>query len=196
MEIDITRFEKVNIVDCCAIWNILSSKLLLAAAFNANCYFTITKFVEYECLLKKRKESKKEDEELKIKLKKLLDGKKMESFALSISDLQEVELLRNRKRLGLGELSSIAFAKKTYQAFLTDDQKARKLAKEILGKDKIQTTPQLLGWLFCGSLLFESDIYTIINEHKNYGGPLEEYFLKVHQEYLRISLFIKTDENK
>jgi len=48
--------------------------------------------------------------------------------------------------LGIGGLSSIAFSKKINQSFLTDDQNARKIAKEILRDDKIQTTPHIVGW--------------------------------------------------
>ena len=78
-------------------------------------------------------------------------------------------LLERRKRLGKGELSSIALAMKTNQAFMTDDQKARKLGKEVIGNDKVQTTPHLLGWLFFEGKLLDVDKEDIVAEHKQLG---------------------------
>lgn len=190
MEIDIRSFYPINIIDSCSVWNVLSSTLLLAATIQSKCYFSITKFVEYECLFKPRKDLIRSEEELKNKLSQLLEKKIINCFSLSIADLQEVELLNKRKKLGLGELSSIAFAKRTNQCFLTDDQKARKLAKEFLGNSMVQTTPHLLGWLLLNQSLSESELDSIIIEHNNNGRPLEQYFREVHLEYLRIRLFV------
>ncbi len=82
-----------------------------------------------------------------IFIKATEDGK-VKKYNLELEDLQEVAILEKRKRLGKGELASIVFAKKTNQAFLTDDQGARKLASEVMNTRLVQTTPHLLGWLF------------------------------------------------
>jgi hypothetical protein len=111
--------------------------------------------------------------------------KKFESFSLSIEDLQEIEILRNRKNLGKGELSSIVFALKTKQAFLTDDQRARKLAAKVMKDRVVQTTPHLFGWLFFRGLLLDSDRVTIIQEHTSYDRPLAPYFEELYYEALR-----------
>lgn len=96
-----------------------------------------------------------------------------------------------RKSLGIGELSSIAFARKINQCFLTDDQKGRKFAATILGSDRVQTTPQLLGYLVYDRRIIDGELEQIIKDHKEYGRPLETYFRNVHDEALRIRLMIK-----
>ena len=104
---------------------------------------------------------------------------------MSISDLQEIEILENRKKLGKGELSSIAFARKTQLAFMTDDVKARKLGEAVLGVSKTLTTPRLLGWLYFNRILTDSDHKTIIEEHKTQGRGMSEYYQEIYEEAMR-----------
>src|SRR5690606_37031569 len=118
----------------CSIWNVLSSVRLYAAAQEAKCSFCCTQFVIYECLFKQRSNDVPEERELMKRLRRETDQRKIVSYNIDIADLQTVEVLENRRRLSKGELSSIAFAQKTGQAFLTDDQKARKLAETVLPK--------------------------------------------------------------
>jgi hypothetical protein len=98
------------------------------------------------------------------------------SYGIDLEDLQDVAILRNRKRLSLGELSSIAFANKTRQAFLTDDQKARRLAEEVLQPDQVQTTPHLFGWMLFAGALHDSDKDEVIREHSAMKRPLARLF--------------------
>ena len=192
MEIDIRSFIRVNVTDSCSVWNIISSQLILSASLNTNCFFSITKFVEYECLFKPRSSTVSIELELINKLRVLISAKSFSVHSLTISDLQEIEFLQRRKRLGLGELSSIAFAKRTNLAFLTDDKNARKLAKEILGREKIQTTPHLLGWLFVNQSLSDSDLEPIISDHIYFRRPLEKYYREVWEESLKIRLLFRS----
>jgi hypothetical protein len=134
MMLDISTFHITNMVDTCGVWNILSSKLLYHAALSANCVFSRTAFVEYECLSKPRSSINKHDEQLQQLLRQEQQKGNFKAYYLDIDDLLEVEVLEKRKNLGKGELSSIAFAKRTNQAFLTDDQRARKLAGEVMDK--------------------------------------------------------------
>ncbi len=73
------------------------------------CY---TSFVEYEVFYKPVKKETpiiiKQRQQLREETRK----KRFRCEHLSISDLQEIEILENRKKLGKGELSSIAFARK------------------------------------------------------------------------------------
>lgn len=186
MNIDITEFNKINVIDTCAIDNLLSSATLYRAARSSNCSFCYTKFVEYEMLYKTRKNLDEKTKELQQKLKDETSAKRLECHNLSIDDLQEIEILEQRKRLGIGELSSIAFAKKINQNFMTDDSKARKLGGLVLGIKRVQTTPHLVGWLFYKRELIDSDFSVIISEHKNYNRPLSQYFEKAYHESLRI----------
>lgn len=186
MNIDITEFNKINVIDTCAIDNLLSSATLYRAAKSSNCNFCYTKFVEYEMLYKSRKNLNEKSQELQNKLIAETKAKRFECHSLSIDDLQEIEILEQRKRLGGGELSSIAFAKKINQCFMTDDSKARKLGISVLGNKKVQTTPHLIGWLFYIRELIDSDFSIIITEHQAYNRPLSKYFEEAYHESLRI----------
>ncbi len=95
-----------------------------------------------------------------------------------------MEILERRKKLGKGELSSIAFAKGTGQAFLTDDQKARKLALEVL-PGQVQTTPHLFGWLLFEGTLNDSDSASVIAEHEQVNLPLGQYFKEIYETVQR-----------
>lgn len=177
MSIDPSNFQKSNVADTCSVWNILSSRLLYSVAKVAGCSFCCTSFVHYECLYKPRKSYTPEEVELKDRLEREIEDEKFKSYHLDLEDLQEVDILLRRKNLGKGELSSIAFAKKTNQAFITDDRGARKLAAEVMEPPScVQTTPHLVGWLFFMNFLGDSDLKPVINEHKKYDRPLAKYF--------------------
>jgi hypothetical protein len=188
MSIDPSSFYSYNITDTCAVWNILSSRTLYSSARTAGVSFFCTRFVLYECLVKPRKKLRTTDAELQKRLKSAQEHNDFSAYNLDITDLQTVNILENRKRLGKGELSSIAFAMKTQQAFLTDDQKARKLAREVLPIALIQTTPHLLGWLFFKMHLSDGDKDTIIGEHKEMMCPLAMYFEEMYAEACRCRL--------
>lgn len=166
MNLDPSRFYLFNVTDSCAVQNILSSRLLYTTAISAGCLFSCTHFVYYECLLKPRKTDTLEDQEIRKRLSQAMRSGQFRTYHLDLEDLQDIEVLEQRRNLGKGELSSIAFAKKTRQAFLTDDQKARKLATFMLETSMIQTTPHLLGWLFFKGLLVDQDKDIIILEHE------------------------------
>lgn len=190
MNFDLTKFYLLNVIDSCSVWNILSSPIIYQSSIGAGCYFAITNYVSYECLYKRRKE--KNDEATIAKLEKGIATQRFTSCNITIDDLQEIKILENRKNLGKGELSSIVFAKKTKQAFLTDDKKARALAKEVLGREFVQTTPHLVGYCFYKRHLLDGDFDSLIKEHKasltSSWGDLSRFFKEVYEESLRISL--------
>ena len=192
-----SQFYQYNVVDACSVWNILSSETLYRAALLNNCAFCCTKFVHYECLIRPRindsESEKKLREQLIIERKK---GPQFADYSLEIEDLQELEILANRKNLGKGELSSIIFAKKTRQAFMTDDRGARKLAESVMNNSMIQTTPHLLGWLFYSNILADSDKDTIIDEHSQFRrtqwGNLSKFFQIMYERGLEYRLMHMT----
>jgi len=188
MAIDCSLFNRVNVIDTCAIWNVLSSKLLVGAAKSRNCNFPATAFVYYEALFKVRKIPTKEDNELQDLLRKERKTGLFGDCSLDIVDLQEVDILDKRMRLGKGELSSIAFAKKSGLTFMTDDQRARRLGSDVIGNGRVQTTPHLLGWLFFVGQLGDSDKDKIISEHERYDRPLKPYFEEIYKEAYRCRL--------
>jgi predicted nucleic acid-binding protein len=188
MNINITSFNILNVIDTCAIDNLLSSNTLYTASLNANCKFCYTKFVEYEMFFKERKNSNTGSLHIQNRLKDETKLKRFECHELSIDDLQDVEIMEKRKKLGIGELSSIAFARKINQSFMSDDQGARKLATEIIGKNRVQTTPHLLGWLFYNRELIDSDFKVIIQEHESKNRTLSRFLNEAYDESLRIRM--------
>jgi hypothetical protein len=180
MAIDPSQFYPVNVIDTCAVWNVLSSLRLYAAAKAAGCEFCMTAFVHYECLTKKRGVPKETDKTLMDRLKKEQRDGAFKTYASTIDDLQRVAQLEQRKKLGIGELSSIAFAMKIHQAVMTDDQKARKLAQEA-GHALVQTTPHLFAWLFFTGKLSEADKGAIIQQHEEMGQILKPHFERAHE---------------
>jgi len=113
-------------------------------------------------------------------------------YNLEISDLQQVDLLSQRHRLSKGELTSIAFAIKTNQAFLTDDQKARKLACDVLERSRVQTTPHLFGWLIFSNHLNDGDKDEVIQQHTALNRPLKKYFEEAYLLALHARLLSKS----
>jgi len=197
-KLDPSQFYLYNVVDTCSIWNILSSKTLYEASISAGakCSFCCTDFVYYECMTKPRKSITPEELELQRRLLAAIEHREQfKNHHLDIEDLQEVEVLRKRKNLGKGELTSIIFAKKTRQAFMTDEKDARKLAEQIITDGKVQTTPHLLGWLFYKNILIDSDKEIIIKEHakfrKEKRGNLSEFFNIMYRRAYEYQLMSK-----
>ena len=192
-------FVKYNVADTCSIWNILSSIVLYRAATSkaSNCYFCCTQFVCYECLIRTRNNQSDTEAELKRRLIEERErGNQFVDYSINIEDLQDMEALENRKRLGKGELSSIILAKKTRQAFITDDKKARNLAEKVLDANMVQTTPHLFGWLLYSNILNDSDKTTVIKEHSKFRttnwGNLTIFFEKMYMKALEYKLMDNT----
>jgi hypothetical protein len=101
--------------------------------------------------------------------------------------LQAIQLLESRKRLGKGELSSIAFAMKIRQAVITDDQKARRLA-ESSGHRMTQTTPHLHSWLIFTGRLTDSDHALVLHQHNSMAGSLEPHLRHAYELALQCRL--------
>jgi predicted nucleic acid-binding protein len=116
---------------------------------------------------------------------------KFTAYSCDIDDLQTIGLLQNRKRLGKGEISSIAFAMKYQQAVLTDDQKARRLALEA-GHKAVQTTPHLFGWLVFIGRLGDQDKDVVIAEHRELDGILSQYLEEAYLLALQCRLAAPT----
>ena len=187
MAINPSVFHLVNVADTCSVWNVLSSKLLYAAAKEARCDFCITSFVHYECLIKSRKSTNTVEHELMNRLKKEHGRGQFKTHSSGIEDLQAIQLLESRQRLGKGELSSIAFAMKIRQGFLTDDKKAGKLA-DAVGHRLTQTTPHLFAWLIFTSRLSDGDNANVIEQHMSMGRPLAPHFKHAYELALQCRL--------
>ncbi len=196
MAINVSVFHKSNVVDSCSLWNLLSSATLYRAALSNACSFCCTTYVEYECLHKPRTKESHADNRIRKRLVEECHSGKVQVHSLEIADLQEVEVLRSRKCLSMGELSSMAFARKTNQAFLTDDQKARKLAATILESSRVQTTPHLLGWLCFVGALGGEHMPEILCDHENHDRPLKPYFESAFCEALRCRTLMARDPEK
>jgi predicted nucleic acid-binding protein len=188
MPLDPSRFHTVNVSDTCAVWNVLSSTTLYRAAVLKGCTFCFTRFVAYECLEKSRGVLRSEDAELQRRLRASIETGQFKTYHIDIEDLQDVAALQGGRRISKGELSSIVFAKRVGQAFLTDDQKARHLAEGVLDVARVQSTPQLFGWLCHEGVLTDSDKATVINEHETMRRPLAPYFEEMYLRALELKL--------
>lgn len=171
MSIDPSLFHLLNVADTCAVWNILSSDVLHSAAKKAGCSFCVTGVVQYELAIKPRSERKASDIELRERLSKEQASGGFPSIACSIDDLRVVSALEARKKLGKGELSSIALAMRLYMAVITDDRKATKLARDT-GHSQTQTTPHLLAWLEFNGALSEGEKRLLLEQHAGLNGSL------------------------
>ena len=188
MAIDPSKFHLVNVADTCSVWNVLSSPTMHSAAKEARCEFCITSFVHYECLNKPREKTPTAAEtELMRRLTQEQGRGGFSAHSCDIGDLQAIKLLESRKRLGKGELSSIAFAMKIGQAVITDDMKARKLAEDS-GLAHIQTTPHLFSWLIFKGRLGDSDKGTVIAQHNAMDRPLAPHFENAYEMALQCRL--------
>lgn len=181
MPIDPSRFHPVNVSDTCAVWNVLSSRLLYRRARDGKCEFTCSWYVHYEALYRRRSSMSRADIELRERLKVAQANGSFAPISISLGDLQVVANLESRRQLSLGELSSIALAVGIGHAFLTDDQAARRLAQDVLTTARVQTTPHLLAWLYFVSLISDTDVDAISEEHERLGRPLRPHFRRAHE---------------
>lgn len=175
--IKIENFLLHNVIDTCSINNLISSKKLFNSSILCKCVFIVTDSVYFECLLKPWKKNKNNKTELQKRIQEAFSSLRFEKHQISLDDLFNPEMMNLLNHLGKGEVSSIILAKKYQIAFLTDDQKARKYAEDILGKEKVQTVPHLSGWMFFKRVLIDSDLQEIITEHNQIiiSGRLNKY---------------------
>ncbi len=178
---DISQFRLLNVGDTCSLWNLLASPLLYVTACAAGMRVCCTNFVIYECL-HKRSRVWPERLELQKRLKNKLADSSITFHSIELEDLQQVEVLRKRKSLSIGELSVLVFAGKTQQAMLTDDKGAQKLAVTHLTADAIQSTPHLIAWLYFNSLMADGDVAQVKVELVALARNLEPHFSNFYLE--------------
>jgi len=181
---DISQFVKSNVADTCSLWNLLASRLLYTTARSAGVTVCCTDYVVYECL-HKPSQIRPERTELQKRLRSKLTDGSITSHPIEIEDLQDVHVLRNRKKLSIGELSVIVFADKTSQALLTDDIGAQKLARVVLPAATVQSTPHLFAWLYFKSLLSDGDKDQIAADLLSVNRSLRPHLDNSHAEAQR-----------
>jgi len=189
--IDPSKFELLNVADTCSIWNVLGSQVLYVAAKSAGVSFCCTEFVRYECLHKPG-QPRPERSQLQSRLRREISNGDFKPCNIDIEDLQDVEVIENRMRLSKGEISSVVFAKKSQQTFMTDDKKAAKLARTIVAEGKVQSTPHLLAWLYFLGRLQDSDKGTIVAELASLNRSLQPHIDNAYQEALRCRLMAQS----
>lgn len=196
MQINFTHFHKHNVIDTCAIWNTLASRIFYSTIQSAGCHFCCTQFVVYECLYKPRsRKITAEEEELRNRFRKEYDRQTIKNYKITIQDLQTVELLANRKKIGKGELSSIAFAIQTGQAFLSDDKGAIKLALSEIDSAMVQSTSHLFGWLFFMGYLVDHHKEQIVSELESFGRYIRNHYEEAYSHALEIKLAALKDQD-
>ena len=183
---------KAVLADSCAVQNLLSSSTLQAACTSAGLQFAMTKYCLYECLDKPRKIELQGDLEIRRRLRAARAQGLFPDHELTVEDLQEAAILRLRRRLGAGELSAIALAKRFRIGFQTDDDRAEKLAVDVLARDRVQTTPHVLGWLLFHGHVGDDHVTTIIQEHTAAGRNIATRFRGMQSEAMRIRAMTET----
>lgn len=194
-ESDMSAFARHNVIDTSSIWNLLSSNTLYAAAQLAGCTYCCTQAVHYEAVTKPRSHPRPEAE----RLRQLFIGESESGifprYEISIEDLQDLESITDTRRLGMGELSSIAFAHKINHALLTDDKRAAKAAKRVIPAHRVQNVPHLFGWLFFTAQLSDGDKTTVIAEHGANGQGLAIHFEGAYNMALRSRLMAGANDS-
>lgn len=188
---DVSEFQLGNCTDTCAVWNVLSSAALARATFASKCAFAVTHYVLYECLHKARSRVKPSDVELQQRLRRAREAGRFTDVSIDIEDVQALAALPERRLLGHGELSAIAFARRASAAFLSDDRKAQRFAESLLGTRAVQTTPHLLGWLVFHGVLGDSQVDVVLQEHVEVEGTLGGPLRQMYEEGLRCRLMAK-----
>lgn len=189
-----THFNKYNITDTCAIWNLIASTIFYGTSKAVGCTFSCTQFVVYECLYKPRSTKPSEqEEELRERFRKEYERRAIVSYKISIQDLQTVEILANRKKISKGELSSIVFARQTRQAFLSDDKGAIKLALTELDSTMVQSTSLLFGWLFFHSHLADHQKEQIILDLETLGRNMRQHYEDAYNHSLQFKLMTQNN---
>lgn len=174
-------FMLLNVIDTCALWNLLGSAHLYRASRKAHVSISSTQFVHYECF-HKRGGNSPEWQELRTRLRERMRQGEIRFCDIDLEDLQELAALEQRKSISKGELSSIVFAKRTVQSFLSDDGQAKKLARTVLAEDAVQDTSHLCAWLCINDAIHESDEQTIREEWAALNRALEPH---LHNAFLK-----------
>ena len=180
------RFMRVNVTDTCAIWHVVGSVTLFKAARESGLSFIITNTVYYECFVKyKSTAPSPEHEELRVRLRENIHRGDVSRIELTIDDLQELIGVARRlgfdKRLGCGEMASVALARHLRQAVLTDNKRDFGAIKELVD-GRLQTTPRLLGWLCLDGGLTDGEVKDVIEQHRASGGQMAEVYERAHYE--------------
>jgi hypothetical protein len=181
---DVSTFVLLNVADTCSLWNLIASRLLYTTSRAAGVRLCCTNFVIYECL-HKRSQHRPERIELQQRLKSKLAEGVITAHPIDLEDLQTVEVLRNRKKVSIGELSVLVFASKTQQAILTDDGGAQKLARTHMQSHAIQSTPHLFAWLYFRSFLGDSDIDQVKSDLASLSRSLSPHLETFYHEAQR-----------
>lgn len=169
------------VVDTCAVWNMLSSRIFNQAAVQSRLFFCITPFVLHECSAKRSVSPAEQQEQQKELLTRLQIERTNGRFSLqgcSVNDLAAVSAAAPGK-LGAGELSCIAVAYGIRSmVFMSDDKAAKKYAEEKLNL-QVESTPRLYGYLHYHRHLGDSDHSKVIQEHELFEQRPLTKFLEV-----------------
>ena len=179
-------FGPVSVTDTCAIWHLVGSRTLFGAARHRRLSFVITNTVYYECFVKSRSKAPSANHKiLRERLARRIEQGEVDQLKVTVDDLRDVISAARQqgsdKRLGCGEISCAALARRLRQAVLTDNKRDFR-AIEKLVDGLLQTTPRLLGWLYIVGRLTDGDIKDVIKEHCSSGGQMSRIYEQAHRE--------------
>lgn len=93
IDFDFSTIHKCSVIDTCAILNLLSSSRFYTATINETFFWCYTSFVEYEVFYKSVKKETSIIIKQRQQLREETRKKRFRCEHLSISDLQEIEIL-------------------------------------------------------------------------------------------------------
>ena len=165
MEVDVRSFGLSSTIDTCSVYNLFSSRRLLAATQARNAWFVVTDYVFYESVVRQRTLPTQSDVEVQKEFARRLEQQRgFVRQQLEVADLQAIANLPATRKLGRGEIAAMAVALRMRVGFTTDDQGARGAAQQA-GVTPVQTIPHLVGWLvYCGELS-DGDFADVVREH-------------------------------
>lgn len=179
-------FTRVNVTDTCAIWHLVGAPTLFDAARRTNVSFVITNTVFYECFIKSRGQAPSvQHRNLRDRLRTHISRGRIERIDLPIDDLQDLFTLARQfgldKRLGQGEISCAALARRWGVAVLTDNRRDFRAIYRLVD-GHLQTTPRLLGWLYLNEHFTDPDVNDVLSEHLECGGQMSDVYRRAHFE--------------
>ena len=179
-------FNQVSVTDTCAIWHLTGCATLFSTARQRKLSFVITSTVFYECFVRSRGKALSEQRlRLRDRLKIHIQRGDVSQIDVAIDDLQNLIGVARQHgydtRLGHGELSCAALARRLRYAVLTDNKRDFRAIEE-LADGLLQTTPRLLGWLYLDGHLTDGDVKDIIEQHRDSGGQMGRVYEQVHHE--------------
>lgn len=162
---DIKQYPKCNIIDSCSVNNIFCSEYFMRATLYSNFEFCTTPTIENELFSVTDYTffSKENHDKLQQRYNEQKVNDKVKCISITIDDLMQLGELS--PSLHQGEISCIALARKINLPIITDDKKALRESRRLLGsEEKAHNTPHLFGHLYYNKVVTDNEANKLKND--------------------------------